>query len=112
MAVARFGLDSFKPFLPDVILGKDTNIAYYIGGDKPPTQAHDPRRPDQSVTVTEHSISLEVGNIGNKMLLVARIRLFISSGSPSYTVVVGEPSQSILGFSRRYSCTTALTQSR
>ncbi len=87
-AVMRYGLDGFRPLvLPDIILGRYPNIAYFIGSD--PTQPGPPYPRGQ-----QHSVGLGDLTYKNLKLLTASIRLFGDSGvgdngMPFYTVICG-----------------------
>jgi len=85
MAVAHYGFESFEPWLPDFILGKeDCALGYFVAGwpnDKP----------DE---VGDHKIT--VGSWNDGTLVGAGIRLFCLHGTPEYDIVVGkfkEPGQ-------------------
>jgi hypothetical protein len=89
-AVARLGLDSFKHFLPPLILGEDDKAAYLIGGAAPPT-APLPAIPYSDKT-HHHTLTLTVmGSPGKPDVIAMTIRLFEHIGSPTYWVIVGEP---------------------
>jgi len=79
LAVADYGLDSFVPFLPDIILGKSDTPFYYIGAQVSP-------EPDRRGT---HSVQLGWLPPDDRFL-ISYIRLFCSYGTPNYTVVVGQ----------------------
>jgi hypothetical protein len=87
-AVMRYGLDGFRPvMLPDIILGRYPNVAYFVGSD--PTQPGPPYPRGQ-----QHSVGLGDLTYKNLKLLTASIRLFGDSGAgdkgmPFYTVIVG-----------------------
>jgi hypothetical protein len=87
-AVMRYGLDGFRPLvLPDIILGKYPNVAYFVGSD--PTQPGPPYPRGQ-----QHSVGLGDLTYKRLRLLTASIRLFGDSGAgdkgmPFYTVIVG-----------------------
>jgi hypothetical protein len=87
-AVMRYGLAGFRPLvLPDIILGRYPNIAYFVGSD--PTLPRPPYPRGQ-----QHSVTLGDLTYKNMKLLTAAIRLFGDSGSgdkgmPFYTVIVG-----------------------
>jgi hypothetical protein len=90
LAVGRLGVDSFVPYLPPLILGKDDNAAHFIGGAAPPTIPL-PKVPYSEKT---HHHTLTFGcfsSPGKPDLLVATVRLFLHIGSPTYSVIVGEP---------------------
>jgi hypothetical protein len=79
-AVAEMGLGSFKPLLPDLILGKTMTPTYWVGGqlDIPPPGVTD-------------RIDLDYDwNANGKTFTVAHIRLFAQLGAPLYHVVIGE----------------------
>lgn len=84
-AVATGQMSGFRPLLPDFILGRDSNAAFYVGGTfeiTPPSHYG-------------HEIYLENGQVGNKELMAARIRLFANFGTatygtPTYYVAVGD----------------------
>jgi len=77
-AVAELGLDSFTPFLSDIILNKSPMyIGHYVGGLR-----HDEKGDDL------HHI--EISNFGAKRYVVVEIRLFANRTLPLYVVVVGE----------------------
>ena len=94
MAVARLGLDSFKPDLPGIILGTDENAAYLIGGAAPPTE---PLDLPVGTRTTLHNLSLTMmGSEGKPLIIVATVRLFTFTGSPTYWVIVGEAGPSAI----------------
>jgi hypothetical protein len=93
--VARLGLETFKPFLPPLILGEDQNAAYLIGGAAPPTDP-EPAQPYSDSTL-HHILTFQVMSApGKPDLLVFTVRLFKHIGSPTYYVIVGEPLPSAL----------------
>jgi hypothetical protein len=95
LAVARLGLDSFKPFLPSLILGENENAAYLIGGAAPPTDPL-PAMPYSDRT-HHHTLTLTMmSSPGKPDLIVVTVRLFLHIGSPTYWVIVGEPLPSAL----------------
>jgi hypothetical protein len=87
-AVMRYGLDGFRPLvLPEIILGRHPNIAYFVGSD--PTKPGPPY-----ARARQHGIVLGDLRYKNLKLLTAAVRLFADSGSgdkgmPFYTVIVG-----------------------
>jgi hypothetical protein len=87
-AVMRYGLDGFRPLvLPDIILGRYQNLAYFVGSD--PTKPRPPYPRGQ-----QHSVTLGDLTYKKLKLVTAAIRLFGDSGSgdmgmPFYTVIVG-----------------------
>jgi hypothetical protein len=87
-AVMQYGLDGFRPLvMPDIIVGRYPNIAYFVGSD--PTLPGPPYPPGQ-----QHSVGLGDLTYKNLKLLTATIRLFGDSGAgdrgmPFYTVICG-----------------------
>jgi hypothetical protein len=84
-SVAELGLDSFTPFLLDVIQGvADDDLGLYFGGSLVhSTQLDTPGR--------LHSVSLHFEfSFDEVCYIVARIKLFDSLGGPANYVVVGE----------------------
>lgn len=78
-AAAELGLGSFEPLLPEMILKRDLKERALVlgggGGDEPPSaEAH-----EVGFVSFEHDASL----------IVVRVRLFASLGTPSHHVVVG-----------------------
>jgi hypothetical protein len=78
-AVAELGLRGFQPLLPDMILRRDlSERAAFMGGgegnEPPSTEAHE-------VEFAEHG--------SDRSLIVVRVRLLASLGTPSHHVVVG-----------------------
>jgi hypothetical protein len=81
--VANWGLDSFQPLLPDLILGRPgaAPALHLVGGD--------PRPPEPETVL--HRVYRQTGFQGGRNYIVVAIRLFAFSGLPRYHVVVGEP---------------------
>lgn len=80
-AVAEHGHKSFTPLLPNLILGRDTNLAsYLVGGD-----ATAPPEDEQVL----HSIYRQDCRVLSTHYLMMTIRLFAFMGMPRYHVVVG-----------------------
>jgi hypothetical protein len=87
--VRKFGLDGFRPLvLPDIILGKYANIAYFVGSEN---RAYPlpPNPPGQ-----QHSAAGGTITYRRQKLLSVNLRLFADSGTkehgmPLYTVIVG-----------------------
>jgi hypothetical protein len=92
-AVAELGLGSFRPLLPDLILGKSSNAPSLVGGD--PTTPSTAPEPDL------HNVHLRDCIAGNVRYTLAAIRLFAFAGMPRYHIVVGErsgaPPESLIG---------------
>jgi hypothetical protein len=86
VAVAVHGLDSFEPWLPNFILGRDDcALHYYVAG-------HDNNTMDRQ---GDHQVSLGTWE-NDGLRLGATVRLFCRFGFPSYEVAVGtfkEPRQ-------------------
>lgn len=81
-AVAHFGYEGFRPFLPDLILGNARNWGELIGGeleDKPPLNSRDHLRLD----------------IYEGPVIGCEVRLFAQYGAPTYHAAVGEPITSL-----------------
>jgi hypothetical protein len=87
-AVLRYGLDGFRPLaIPDIILGRYTNIAHFVGSENrlplPPYARGFP-----------HSVTGGTITYKRLKLLTSTIRLFGDSGTkehgmPYYMVIVG-----------------------
>ncbi len=90
LAVGRLGVDSFVPYLPPLILGKDDNAAHLIGGAEPPTDPL-PRTPYNEKTHHHTLTFAQFSSPGRPDLLAVTVRLFLHVGSPTYWVIVGEP---------------------
>ena len=81
LAVSRYGLNHFIPFLRHIILHDTGPEAYeFIGGR--PEQPHDSEE--------LHGLTLRALQVGARILLVAEIRLFATLGAPIHLAVVGE----------------------
>jgi hypothetical protein len=93
--VGWLGLDSFKPYLPPLILGEDENAAYLVGGAEPPT-APGPAQPYSKKTRHHILKIIPMSSAGKPDLLAVSIRLFLHIGTPTYWVIVGEPLPSAL----------------
>jgi hypothetical protein len=95
LAVAEFGIDSFVPFLPKIVLGTDKNIAYVVGGVAPPRHIFSPP-PNWKQDPHRLSMRLLKSVKGKPTLLVAYIQLFPLIGAPTYQVIVGEAGPAVL----------------
>ncbi len=87
-AVRKFGLDGFRPLaIPDIILGKYTDVAHFVGSERrDPLPPYPPGFP--------HSVTGGTAKYQRLKLLTSTIRLFGNSGTgdhgmPFYMVVVG-----------------------
>jgi len=90
-AVGRFSIDGFRPYLPDIIFGRNPNIAYLIGGAEPPTTPQ--TLPLGTHRASHHTMTATLlAREGKPTLLATTIRLFSFTGSPAYWVIVGEAS--------------------
>lgn len=85
-AVWTFGLDGFKPFLTNIILGIDTtDFTYFIGGDDIIT----PNTKEFGFDTDPFEIKIGVGK-DERELVAVNIRIFANLGAPTYQVVVGK----------------------
>jgi hypothetical protein len=90
MAVALLGVNSFVHYLPRIILGEDDDAALLVGGAEPPTEPL-PRTPNSSRKTHHHDIMVTIMSApGKPDIVVAKIRLFLHIGTPTYWVIVGE----------------------
>jgi hypothetical protein len=79
-AIAMYDPGTFKPFLPQMILGNYRTPLHLVGSiEKEPPPPED----------GSHYLYFEEGTIFGRRYLVACIRLFANCGSPIYRVVVG-----------------------
>lgn len=97
MAVAHFGIDSFQPYLPPIILGTDKDSGWLVGGGNPPSGGSE-QLPKGRHKIFGHAVNMGLmrHTVTNHTLLYADIQLFRFAGSPSYCVAVGEPGLTIL----------------
>jgi hypothetical protein len=86
LAVAEYGLGSFRPYLTDLIRGLDECPGNLIGG------ADGVFARDDLPGVQDHEGQIGLFRIGAKTFLCAKIRLFGFLGLPTYVAVIGEPS--------------------
>jgi hypothetical protein len=103
-AVALFGINSFEPLLPGIILGTDSNTAFLVGG-YPKNEALKEFRPDGTHKIQFALIDLKRSesdmNTGIKMTvsevpyLVGLVHLFQHLDSPTYAAVVGIPGETL-----------------
>jgi hypothetical protein len=97
-AVAEFGLGSFKPLLPDIILGHSDHTPHFVGCIETIPAMLEPQFSDGthrlffSTSVVEFNI-VEDGRLRvfQEEYLCAAIRLFKDMSSPTYLVVIGIP---------------------
>jgi len=91
LAVARLGLDSFRPYLPPLVLGDDSRAGWMVGAAAPPTKPLPAFTTPAGQFTTHHNLSLTVmGSPGRPDVVVTTIRLFLHIGTPTYYVIVGE----------------------
>jgi hypothetical protein len=81
-AVASLGLGSFRPLLPDTILGRSKTAAYLVGGDT--------SGPAIQLPSMLHDVVLQDCVSSGHVYTLAGIQLFAFVGMPRYHVVVGE----------------------
>jgi hypothetical protein len=79
-AVAEWGINSFRPLLLDLILGRSQTASYWVGGNMTVMP------PDPNGL---HRLQLKKEIILGTEYVIAYITLFCFFGSPEYRVVVG-----------------------
>ncbi|HEV2676388.1 MAG TPA: HNH endonuclease [Aliidongia sp.] len=86
IAVAELGLEGFNPELPDLILGRNLNLASYLVG-KGPSLTPEPDRPPL------HQVSRLEAAVNDRKMVAVQIRLFAELGAevPTNIVVAGMP---------------------
>jgi hypothetical protein len=90
VAVFHYGLDGFRPFLLDIISGKDLRETfYYVGGE-----------PNMSVKDTT-PLKIGCGIERTTGYITVSIRLFANLGAPVYMVAVGDPTQETMEMLRK-----------
>lgn len=85
--VADFGLDTFKPILPNYILGKDKNLSFVVGtaaGNIP------------SATHEGHTVVPAIRHVPGKHYAMAFVQLFKELEFPTYEVIAGEASPELV----------------
>jgi hypothetical protein len=87
MAVAEYGLGSFKPYLSDLIRGVDNCPGFLVGGAPEAFTRQALRDHEGEIGIYEHDGST---------FLLAQIRLFGFLGLPTYVAVIGEPTSRLL----------------
>ncbi|MBY5775975.1 HNH endonuclease [Rhizobium leguminosarum] len=89
VAVARFGVDAFEPYLRDIILKRSGDLERYVG-DVPgqsPFEEH-----------PAHTMHISIGGVEGgpaEGSLVVRIQLYPSLKSPEHMIVVGMPKRNL-----------------
>jgi hypothetical protein len=88
-AAAAYGLKAFEPTLQNVILRRDTNPYYWVGGTTPEMNEFPRARgPD-----TLHRVSGYMRQIESVPYLLFQLQLFSYLDAPTYTAVVGKLTQ-------------------
>ncbi len=85
-AIGECGVGSFKPLLPDLILGRVNHYAFLIGGAPGATGEIPPVEIDP-----DHCLTLGLGDVEGRQLFGVLVHLFHRFDFPIYWVVVGEP---------------------
>jgi hypothetical protein len=101
-AVADQGAHSFRPFLSDLILGKNNSLlSYLVGGELDPSPAVEAlhRLHLHCLRPLPRSF-IHANKEPLRLLLIVDIRLFAHMGAPQYRVVVGEWKGSVDGAPR------------
>lgn len=92
-AAAEFGIESFSPWLTELIKGTDTRFSYLVGAS--PRKAHNP--PPDSRIELGHALILEVYQFpGSNPFVAVHVFLFGTLGAPGYMAIVGEPHGELL----------------
>ncbi|MEH3102605.1 MAG: hypothetical protein PGN12_01690 [Sphingomonas phyllosphaerae] len=86
-AVAELGVDSFEPFLRDVILNTSDDIAHFVGDMPRVANLEGPT--GHSFKITLGQTPPELGDAGG--LIVVFMQFWAELGSPPHLVVVGRP---------------------
>lgn len=84
-AITLGHLDTFVPFLPDLILGKRPELLTYLIGSTPWPDA------EPVEGRLSHQLLLTRQLWKGKSYLLARVWLFAAHNAPAYTVIVGAP---------------------
>jgi hypothetical protein len=82
-AVAKFGESTFESLLPDLILGKNANGPYFVGGDKSGAPLVDQPK-------ILHDVYPQACDLNGEPHLLIGIRLFAFMGMPRYLIVAGK----------------------
>lgn len=90
MAVAEYGLNSFKPYLTDLIRGLDDCPSNFVGG------ASGPFAKTTLPNEQDHEGEIGLLQMGDKRFLCAKIRFFGFLNFPTYIAVVGEPTSDLV----------------
>ena len=79
LAVATYGAENFRPFLPPYILGKKKDYLTLVGSSN-------------ESSICEHDHELKIADFGNKPVrwIVAHLNLFAKFGAPGFRVIVGQ----------------------
>jgi hypothetical protein len=81
-AVAQRGLNSFKPYLLDVIAGRSDDLGNWVGGGLDD--------PAEAASNQQHEVQLGPAHRHGRKHLAVTVRLFACYGAPRYHVIVGE----------------------
>jgi len=84
-AVFEKGLEDFRPLTADLILGRDDDLAQYIGGSP-----INPEYESSPASMTELSVGIVKDGPAAGYTAVY-IRLYPILGTPPHVVIVGEP---------------------
>lgn len=84
---AELGVDSFEPFLQEVILGRSDDLARFVGDMAGVASIEGPTAHSFKITLGETPTSL--GEVGG--LIVVFMQFWAELGSPPHLVVVGRP---------------------
>lgn len=95
ITVAAYGLDSFEPTVRDIILRRDTNAFYWVGGVTKEMMDEFPPPSDKTVV---HRIVGYKRDIAGVPYLVMQVQLFagLGLGAPCYAAIVGKLPQTDL----------------
>lgn len=92
ITVANFGLGSFEPMLPDLILGQqDNNLGHLIGGTDASMPTDNEKHSGPKDGEDFHKIAVARIPINGSVFMVCRIQLFCVFDMPVYEVIVGRP---------------------
>lgn len=83
VAVAKFGINEFKPLVQEFILGKADEYGHWVGGFA--------GKPEQNRGPSLHHISVGLMQAQAGVFIIAEICLFAEFGGPTNYVVVGQP---------------------
>lgn len=84
---AKLGVDSFEPFLTELILNRSDDVGLFVGDKSGVVSLEGPTRHSFKITLGE--TPAELGQAGG--LIVVFMQLWADLGSPPHLVVVGKP---------------------